>query len=117
MSDCSVALAEGAKAKEQVIHHHHRATVKPRQEGFEAKDEETRSLKISSTEYMSGDVAVHVDSKTKVARKAKLSGVRKFCINYRNDYITLYNKLLFVICSYLDICTRRVSNRLFYRFI
>jgi hypothetical protein len=80
MEGCSLALVEGVKAEKQVVHQHHRATAKSRQEGFEAKDEETLSMPISSTEFKLGDMAVHIGSKTRAARKELKSGVSKFVI-------------------------------------
>jgi hypothetical protein len=80
MEDCSLALVEGVKAEKQVVHQHHRATAKSRQEGFEAKDEEIINMPISSTEFKLGDTAVHIGSKIKAARKELKSGVRKFII-------------------------------------
>jgi hypothetical protein len=74
-------LVEGVKAGQQLIHPHKRAASRSRQEGFEAKDEQAINFNISSTEYMSGGTAVHVDSKTKAARNEKQSGVRKFHMN------------------------------------
>jgi hypothetical protein len=69
---------EGVKANKKVVHPHHRAESKPRQEGFEAKDEEAMSLKISSPEYMSGATAVHSERKSRASKKERQSGVRDF---------------------------------------
>jgi hypothetical protein len=65
------------KAEKQLVHPLHRATSKPRQEGFKDKHEEEMILKISAPEYTSGDTTVHADSKTWAANNEKLSGVRK----------------------------------------
>jgi hypothetical protein len=63
------------KAEKQFVHPHHRATSKPRQEGFQDKDEEIMNLKISSAEYIPGDSTVHEDSKTRVSKMETHSGV------------------------------------------
>jgi hypothetical protein len=68
---------EGATAEEKLVHPHQRAASKPRQEGFEAIDEEAKSLKISSPEYMSGATTAHTDGKSKAVKKERQSGVRE----------------------------------------
>jgi hypothetical protein len=78
VEDCILAQIEEVKAIEQIVKQHHRAAAKSRQEGFEAKDEEARNLKVSLTEYKSGSTALHFGSKIKAARNEKQSGVRKF---------------------------------------
>jgi hypothetical protein len=70
------------KAEKKVVHPHNRAASKPRQEGFEAKDEETMQLKVSSPEYMSGATAVHSERKSRVTKKERQSGVSEILTVY-----------------------------------
>jgi hypothetical protein len=66
------------KAERHVVPPHHRAASKPRQEGFESKEEKIVNIKISSADYTSGTSAVHTDGKIKAERQDKQTGVRKF---------------------------------------
>jgi hypothetical protein len=68
---------EGANAEEKLVHPHHRAASKPRQEGFEAIDEEAKNLKISTPEYMSGATTAHSERKSRAVKKDTQSGVRE----------------------------------------
>jgi hypothetical protein len=66
---------EGVSAEKKLVHPHNRAASKPRQEGFEAKNEETMNIMITSPEYVSGATAVHSDRKSRATKKERQSGV------------------------------------------
>jgi hypothetical protein len=75
--DSSITVASGRhKAEKQVVLPHQIAASKPRQEGFESKDEKIISLIVSSADYTTGTSAVHKDGKARPARHEKQTGVR-----------------------------------------
>ena len=77
-SDSKTGVVGGIKAEEYLVHPHHRAASKSRQEGFELNEEETKEFSVSSTELKSGNYAVHRERRERAARKEKQAGVSKF---------------------------------------
>jgi hypothetical protein len=75
----STAAVAGITAEENIIQPHHRATSKPRQEGFEPSEEEAREFQPPLTEHKSGSSAVHRASRSRAVRKEKQTGVRNSC--------------------------------------
>ena len=74
--ETSKTVVEEERAEENIVHPHHRAASKPRQEGFEPNEEEAGEYAISSTEHKSGSSAIHRDGMNSAARKETLTGVR-----------------------------------------
>jgi hypothetical protein len=63
------------KAELQIVHPHERATSKPRQEGYDAEENQAINLKISSTEQMRGGIALHTECKARATRRDNQAGV------------------------------------------
>ena len=74
--ETSTGVIEKVKADQCLTHLHHRAISKPRHEGFEPSEEQARELEVSSFEHTTGSSAIHRESRNRVARKEKQSGVR-----------------------------------------
>ena len=60
------------------MHPHQRAASKPRQEGFEPKEEEEGAFSVTSTDHKAGISAIHKERRNRVTKQDKLTGVRSF---------------------------------------
>ena len=93
--ETSIDVIEEVKAKEYLVHPHHRAASKPRQEGFEPNEEEASAFNISSTEHKTGSSAIHKENRDRARQKETQTGVRKNVVQYLVEIFFILLKIIY----------------------